>query len=395
MTSPLSPGAVFWLPAGEALYHTMQTAMRTFLLGEGYVAVNTPLIMDHELWKTSGHLEHYHENMFHVITGDELKRGEKPHRGLKPMNCPCHMLIFANKRRSYRELPLRIHDQGVLHRNEFSGVLGGLTRVRQFCQDDAHIFCSPEQILDEVLALIGLVKRLYEAFDLGFSAELSTRPEDRLGEEALWDEAEQALRGALEAAKLPHEVNEGDGAFYGPKIDFKVKDAIGRSHQCATIQLDFQLPRNFKLKYAGPDGEDHIPVVIHRAIFGSFERFLGILIEHYEGAFPAWLAPEVVRVAPISEKFGAYGAEVLAALKRAGIRASLDNGQEKIGKKVRSWRGARVPYIAVVGEQEQGAGTVALRSREGKEEALSVQALVEQIVAEMKVPFLSEPGEQG
>lgn len=391
MVSDLSPGAVFWLPAGEALYHTLQVAMRSLLLTEGYVAVNTPLIIDHALWETSGHLEHYHKNMFHVVSGEEVAQGAKPHRGLKPMNCPCHMLIFGNQRRSYRELPMRIHDQGVLHRNELSGALGGLTRVRQFCQDDAHIFCAPEQICDEVTAIIGLVQRVYSAFGLGYSAKLSTRPPNRLGEEALWDVAEDALRAAMDAAGLPYVLNEGDGAFYGPKIDFDVKDAIGRDFQCATIQLDFQLPRKFDLSFVGPDGADHVPVVIHRAIFGSFERFVGILIEHYAGAFPAWLAPEVLRIATVSDRSAAYGRDVFDTLRRAGHRVSLDDSADKVGRKVRSWRESRAPFLAVIGEAERDAGTVMLQSRAGERVSVPAASLAARLEEECRVPFLANP----
>jgi threonyl-tRNA synthetase len=394
MVSDLSPGAVFWLPNGESLYDTLKTGMRSLLLDEGYVAVNTPLVIDHKLWATSGHLEHYHKAMFHVVSGDEARDRLAPSRGLKPMNCPCHMLVFGAKRRSYRELPMRIHDQGVLHRNELSGALGGLTRVRQFCQDDAHIFCTREQIQAEVLAMIGLIQRVYGALGLGYSAKLSTRPAERLGEEALWDLAEGALQSALIEARLDYVVKAGDGAFYGPKIDFDVKDALGRDFQCATIQLDFQLPRRFELSFVGPDGNNDVPVVIHRAIFGSFERFIGILIEHFAGEFPAWLAPEVVRVATISDRSAEYGRRLLEQLRRGGIRATLDDSREKIGRKVRAWREARGPYLAIVGEKESAAGSVVLRSRDGSEVTLGVADLAARLARESKVPFLSKPASE-
>lgn len=388
MSSTLSPGAVFWLPNGEALYHTLQVAMRSLLLSEGYVVVNTPLILDHALWKTSGHLDHYHKNMFHIAGGEEITAGEQPHRGLKPMNCPCHMLIFGSQRRSHRDLPMRIHDQGVLHRNEQRGALGGLTRVRQFCQDDAHIFCTPEQVRDEVVAMIELVNRVYPAFGLAFTAKLSTRPQERLGDEGLWDRAEEALVDALSAVDLDYTVKAGSGAFYGPKIDFDVRDAIGREFQCATIQLDFQLPRSFELQYVGSDGERHTPVVVHRAIFGSFERFIGILIEHFAGAFPAWLSPESARVATVTNQAGAHAQRVLDALQEAGIRAKLDDTNDKIGKKVRAWHVARTPFLAVIGERERASNTVMLRTREGDQEVLSTDAFVARLVAETRVPFL-------
>ena len=387
--SDLAPGAPFFLPAGETLWHVLSVAMRKLLVDEGYVAVRTPLIIDHALWETSGHLEHYHQNMFHVLDGAALDRGDKPYRGLKPMNCPCHMVIFGDVRRSYRELPMRIHDQGVLHRNELKGALGGLTRVRQFCQDDAHIFCTEDQIRSEVVALIALVQRVYRAFGLGFHAKLSTRPDERLGEDGLWDFAEDALRGALVEADLEYELKEGDGAFYGPKIDFDIEDAIGRTWQCATIQLDYQLPRRFELEYTGRDGAAHVPVVIHRAIFGSFERFLGILIEHFAGDFPVWLAPESVRVASISEKTRGYAQGVVARLKAAGVRASVDVSDSKIGKKVRGWRSSHGPYLAVVGAREEEDDTVSLRSRSGGEESVSVDELVERLALESRVPFVA------
>ncbi|HJN74314.1 MAG TPA: threonine--tRNA ligase [Myxococcota bacterium] len=389
-----SPGAPFWLPRGEDLYHTLSEAMRTLLVRGGYSPVKTPLIFDKRLWERSGHWDHYQEGMYHFADGhyaegDSDEEDDSSILGLKPMNCPSHMLIFASKKRSYRELPLRIHDQGVLHRNELRGTLSGLTRVRQFCQDDAHIFCTEEQIEGEVKQLLELVEVLYTAFGLGFRAKLSTRPEDKLGSDELWDQAEDALKAALDSAGLDYELNEGDGAFYGPKIDFDVLDALERQWQCATIQLDFQIPRRFELSYVGADNEEHTPVVVHRAVFGSFERFIGILIEHYAGAFPVWLTPEQVRVATVSEKSREYGARVFEALRVAGVKATLDDGDQKIGKKIRMWHGDLVPYLAVIGEKEQAAGTVTIRSREGLEGGtLTLEAFVARVLAESEAPFL-------
>jgi threonyl-tRNA synthetase len=283
---------------------------------------------------------------------------------------------------------MRLHDQGVLHRNELRGALGGLTRVRQFCQDDAHIFCTEEQIQGEVLELLKLVKRVYLAFDLGFQVKLSTRPEKKLGDDALWDQAEDALRAALEGAGMDFELKEGDGAFYGPKIDFDVLDALGRDFQCATIQLDFQLPRRFELSYIGADNEPHTPVVVHRAIFGSFERFIGILIEHFAGAFPVWMAPESVRILTVSEKSVSHGQAVLAALKAAGVKATGDFGDEKIGRKIRECHGDKVNYMAVVGERELEENTVSIRSRDhGDLGSLALADFVNRLVQESLPPI--------
>jgi threonyl-tRNA synthetase len=388
-----APGAAFWLPKGEDLYHTLSEAMRTLLKDEGYVPVRTPMVFDKALWETSGHWAHYQSNMYHFAEGHHHEGAsdeEDDSRilGLKPMNCPSHMLIFGSQRRSYRELPLRIHDQGVLHRNEVRGALGGLTRVRQFCQDDAHIFCTHEQIQSEVADLLNLVRRVYECFGLGFQAKLSTRPQEHLGSVALWDQAEESLESALKQAGLAYKVNVGDGAFYGPKIDFDVLDALGRDWQCATIQLDFQIPQRFELRYVGADNTEHAPVVIHRAIFGSFERFIGILIEHYAGAFPLWLSPEHVRVMTVSEKSLSHGAAVTAALKAAGVKVTFNNNDDKIGKKIREGIGDKVPYMAIIGEQELESGGVAVRSRDhGELGALSVEDFITRLRAEARVPF--------
>jgi len=383
-----APGAAFWLPKGEDLYNTLAARMRELLLDEGYVAVRTPLVFDQKLWETSGHWQHYQEDMFHFPQTRHGDAQEGREVGLKPMNCPSHMLIFGSRKRSYRELPIRIHDQGVLHRNELSGTLSGLTRVRQFSQDDAHLFCTEEQIEEEVRSLIALVDRAYRAFDMTYRVKLSTRPEGKLGDEDLWDRAEDALRSALDAVGLAYRVDAGEGVFYGPKIDFDVFDALGRAWQCATIQLDFNLPRRFELTYIGPDNTPHTPVVIHRAIFGSFERFIGILIEHYAGAFPVWLAPEQVRVMTVSEKSVPHGTSVTKALKEAGVKAVFDDSDNKIGYKIRDAHGQRIPYMAIIGEREQEDGTVSIRSRDhGDLGTMSVADFTARVVEESSPRF--------
>ena len=355
---PWAPGAAFWLAKGTTLYNTLANYMRDVLFPAGYVELKTPLIYNKALWETSGHWSFYRQNMFTIESGEEQV-------GVKPMNCPGHMLAFASDVRSYRDLPLRFHEQTPLHRNELAGVLSGLTRVRQFSQDDAHCFVTQEQIGDEVERLIVLVQRVYRDFGLPFTAKLATRPAEFLGEVATWDSAESQLKAALDRTKQPYELNAGDGAFYGPKIDFDVTDAIGRKWQCATIQLDYQIPQRFGLKYVGADNAEHTPIVIHRAIFGSFERFIAILIEHFAGAFPLWLAPIQAIVLPISDRHLAYGASVRERLQAAGLRATLDERQEKIGYKIREAQLQKVPYMLVVGDREAETGTVSVRERSG------------------------------
>jgi threonyl-tRNA synthetase len=356
---PWAPGATFWLGKGATLYNTLANYMREVLFPAGYVELKTPLIYNKALWETSGHWQHYRENMFLV----EGRDGEE--MGVKAMNCPGHMLVFGSQVRSYKDLPLRFHEQTPLHRNEASGVLTGLTRVRQFSQDDAHCFVTEEQIASEVEALLRLVQRVYGDFDLPYVAKLSTRPAEFLGEIATWDRAEAALTQALTAAGQAYTINAGDGAFYGPKIDFDITDAIGRKWQCATIQLDYQMPERFGLKYVGADNAEHMPIVIHRAIFGSFERFIAILIEHYAGAFPLWLAPVQVIVLPIADRHADYARSVQAQLDAAGLRAELDDRQEKIGFKIREAQLQKIPYMLVAGDREAAEGTIAVRSRIG------------------------------
>jgi threonyl-tRNA synthetase len=355
---PWAPGAPIWLANGTTLYNTLAAYMREVLFPAGYVELKTPLVLNKALWETSGHWEHYRQNMF-------LIESEGEQMGVKAMNCPGHMLVFASQVRSYRDLPLRFHEQTPLHRNEASGVLSGLTRVRQFSQDDAHCFVTEAQIASEVEALIRLVQRVHRDFGLEYTAKLSTRPEQFLGEVATWDHAEAALRQALEAAGQPHTINEGDGAFYGPKIDFDITDAIGRKWQCATIQLDYQMPQRFGLKYVGADNAEHCPIVIHRAIFGSFERFIALLVEHYAGAFPLWLAPVQAVVLPIADRHLPYAHAVRDELVTAGLRATVDDRQEKIGYKIREAQVQKIPYMLVVGDREAAAGTVGVRHRAG------------------------------
>lgn len=382
-----APGAAFWLPRGERLWHVLSEAMRGLLLGEGYIAVRTPMLFDKALFEESGHWSHYRQNMFCIHKHEE---GEDEPRtfSLKPMNCPSHMLIFRSQKRSYRELPMRIHDQGVLHRDELRGALGGLTRVRQLSQDDAHLFCTPEQIGEEVDKLLQLVERVYTPLGLPYKCKLSTRPEDKLGDDALWDQAEGALKDALEKNGVEYTINAGDGAFYGPKIDIDAVDALGRAWQCATVQVDYQLPMRFKLSYVGADNQEHTPVVLHRAIFGSFERFIGILIEHFNGAFPMWLAPEQVRVMTVSEKSEEWGSEVAAKLAEAGVRVELDVSADKIGAKIRLAHQMKPVYYIVVGEKEQNERTVSVKGRANADlGSMTLDELVSLCVAESVVPF--------
>ena len=351
-----APGATFWLPKGTTLYNILANYMRGVLFPAGYEEVKAPIVFNKALWETSGHWSHYRQNMFLVESeGEEM--------GLKAMNCPGHMLIFGSEARSYRDLPIRLHEQTPLHRNEASGVLSGLTRVRQFSQDDAHCFVMESQIAEEVERILRLVQRVYGDFGMSIEMKLSTRPPEFLGAVETWDHAEASLKQALDAAGQPYTINAGDGAFYGPKIDFDVTDAIGRKWQCATIQLDYQLPARFKLTYIGADNTEHTPVVIHRAIFGSFERFLALLIEHYAGAWPLWLAPVQVALLPIADRHVPYATGIQERLAAAGLRVQLDARVEKIGYKIREAQLQKVPYMLVIGDREAAEGTVSVRSR--------------------------------
>ncbi len=361
MFHPYAPGAPFWLPKGTVLYQTLADLMRRLLVGHaGYVEVRSPLIFNKALWETSGHWQKFRENMFTLEAEDQ-------ELGVKSMNCPGHMLIFASQLRSYRDLPMRIHDQSVLHRNEVSGTLSGLTRVRQFCQDDAHLFVRPDQIEEEVTKLLGLVAKVYGFFGLSYDMELSTRnPESYLGDLETWERAEANLRAALEANGIPYRVQPGEAAFYGPKIDIGVTDAIGRRWQCATIQLDYQMPERFELEYVAEDQSRQRPVVIHRAIYGSFERFIAMLIEHYAGAFPFWLAPQQAVVLPIADRHTPYAEGIVARLRAEGFRVEIDARRENLNHKIREAQLQKIPYMLVVGDREAEAGAAAVRLRTGE-----------------------------
>jgi len=355
----VAPGAPFWLPNGMVLVRELERFARESLDAHGYQEISTPLLVNKRLWEQSGHWEHYQDNMFKVEVEEEIF-------SLKPMNCPEATYVYRRALRSYRDLPLRFSEMGRCHRNERSGTLTGLVRVRQFTQDDAHIFCRPDQLQDEITALLALVREWYKVFTLEPSFKLATRPEKYLGTPAQWDAAEQALHEALRANGVAYDLNPGDGAFYGPKIDVDVQDVLGRQWQIATIQADLtMLPERFALEYVDADGQPKRPVAIHRAIFGSYERFIGILVEHYAGAFPTWLAPVQARVLPISEKFSAYARTVHARLRGARIRAELDDRNEKLGYRIRDAQLRKVPYMLVCGAREADAGTVSLRHRTG------------------------------
>lgn len=353
---PEAAGFVFWLPKGMVVYRTLEEYSRQLQLSHGYVEVSTPWVYDVSLWKRSGHFDHYKDNMFFIPREDEQL-------GLKPMNCPGAALAFGSRVRSYRELPLRLMEYGALSRYERSGTMHGLFRVRGFVQDDAHIFLPEEDIAAEVGRILDLVDEVYRPFGMSYRIHLSTRPDDAMGEPELWERAETALAEALAAHGRPYDLKPKDGAFYGPKLDFDLFDSLHRPWQCATIQLDFQLPRTFDLTFRGRDGQEHRPVVLHRAILGSLERFIGILTEHYAGAFPPWLAPVQVRVLPIAERHGDFAREVLERLVAAGIRAELDASDEKFGQKIRRAQLEKVPYMAVVGDREVESRTVSVRTR--------------------------------
>ena len=372
------PGFPFFLPKGMVLKNTLLDYWREIHEKAGYVEISTPIMLSRHLWETSGHWDHYKENMYTTVIDDT-------DFAIKPMNCPGGILVYKSEPRSYKDLPLRMGELGLVHRHEKSGQLHGLMRVRCFTQDDAHIFMMPEQIRDEIKGVAKLIDSVYQLFGFKYHVELSTRPEDSMGSDEDWEMATEGLRGALDDLGLDYVVNEGDGAFYGPKIDFHLEDSIGRTWQCGTIQLDFQLPLRFECEYTGADGEKHRPIMIHRVAFGSIERFIGILIEHFAGAFPTWLAPVQVKVLPISEKHMEYGEKVLAELKEAGIRAEIDPRAEKIGYKIREARLQKIPYMLVVGAKEEEEGKVAVRSRFlGDEGAKSLDEFIASIKEEIR-----------
>ena len=378
MMHEAGPGFPFFLPKGMVLKNTLLDYWREIHRKAGYVEISTPVILNRSLWETSGHWDHYKNNMYTtVIDGEDY--------AIKPMNCPGGVLVYASEPRSYRDLPLRMGELGLVHRHEKSGQLHGLMRVRCFTQDDAHIFMTPEQIKDEIKGVAGLINEVYSLFGFQYHVELSTRPEDSMGSDEDWEMATDALRSALDELQLPYVVNEGDGAFYGPKIDFHLVDCIGRTWQCGTIQLDFQLPQRFELEYVGADGEKHRPIMIHRVVFGSIERFIGILIEHFAGAFPTWLAPVQVKVLPISDKYMDYAQNVLNKLTEAGIRAEVDTRAEKIGYKIREAQTAKIPYMLVVGQKEEEENTVSVRSRAaGDEGARNLDTFIADILKEIE-----------
>jgi threonyl-tRNA synthetase len=391
---PAAPGAVFWTSRGTSIYTTLSTAMRKMCLANGYQEIKTPLLYNKSLWERSGHWGKYRENMFLILDPEAdptLPEDERASISLKPMNCPSHYLFYGMKRRSYRELPLRLHTQDVLHRNEATGVLSGLTRVRQFQQDDAHIMLMESQIADEVARLTTLIAKVYGAFGLEFTAKFATRPEKKIGDDALWDKAESALKAALVQTGLPYELKPGDGAFYGPKIDFDVADSIGRKWQLGTIQLDYNAPERFEMTYIGADNSEHRPVVIHRAIYGSFERFIGILIEHFAGDFPVWLAPEQARILPVADAHHAWAEEVATRMAALGLRVEIDRSQGRIGGMIREAQLAKVPYTLVVGDKEVAAKGVNARKRgTGKDAELGLIPLdtfLAQITKEAELPY--------
>ena len=378
MITPEGPGFPFFLPKGMVLRNILEDFWRKIHVQNGYVEIKTPIILNEELWHRSGHWDHYKENMY-------TTKIDKVDYGIKPMNCPGGMLVYKSQMHSYKDLPIRAGELGLVHRHEKSGELNGLFRVRCFTQDDAHIFCLPEQIESEIVNLIHLINQVYSLFGFSYTLELSTRPDNSMGSDEDWQMAESALKKALEDENIPYALNEGDGAFYGPKIAFHIKDCLGRQWQCGTIQLDFQMPERFDLTYIGEDGEKHRPVMLHRVIFGSIERFIGILIEHYAGAFPTWLSPVQVKVMTITDAQQEYAKQVVDQMRQAGMRVELDDRNEKIGYKIREGQMEKVPYMLVIGEKEKEAGTVGVRARsEGDIGSMPVSEFIQKIQEEVK-----------
>ena len=373
------PGFPFFLPKGMILKNTLIDYWREVHTRAGYSEISTPMMMNRALWERSGHWDHYKDNMYTTVI-------DETDFAIKPMNCPGGLLVYKTQLHSYRDLPLRLGELGLVHRHELSGALHGLMRVRCFTQDDAHIFMTKEQIKDEIKGVVALIDEVYSLFGFKYHVELSTRPEDSMGSDDDWEIATSSLKDALEEIGLDFVINEGDGAFYGPKIDFHLEDSLGRTWQCGTIQLDFQLPERFELEYMGADGEKHRPVMIHRVVFGSIERFIGILIEHFAGAFPLWLAPEQVKIIPISDKQLDYAKDLLSKLEAAHIRASIDDRSEKMGYKIRQAQLEKIPYMLVVGDKEMEDGTVSVRSRKGGDIGkMSADELVSKLVEEIEI----------
>lgn len=371
------PGFPFFLPKGMVLKNLLIDYWREIHREAGYQEISTPMILSRSLWERSGHWAHYKENMYTTVIDEE-------DYAIKPMNCPGGMLVYKTKPRSYRDLPLRVGELGLVHRHELSGALHGLMRVRCFTQDDAHIFMTPDQIKEEIKGVVALIDKVYGTFGFPYKIELSTMPEDHMGELADWERATDALRGAITELGYAYEVNEGDGAFYGPKLDFHLQDCLGRTWQCGTIQLDFQLPERFELEYTGADGQKHRPIMIHRVVFGSIERFIGILIEHFAGAFPLWIAPEQVRILPISERHHEKAREIYQQLFNAGMRVEIDERSEKIGYKIREAQLQKIPYMLIIGDKEAESGTVSVRRRgEGDLGAVKTEAFLATALAEI------------
>ena len=356
MISPEGPGFPFYLPKGMIIRNELIDYWRQIHAKAGYKEIMTPIMLNRHLWETSGHWDHYKDNMYLSTIDDETY-------AIKPMNCPGGVLVYKSEPHSYKELPLRLGELGIVHRYEKSGELGGLLRVRSFTQDDAHIFMTPSQIKDEIKNVVALIDEVYKVFNFTYHVELSTRPDNSMGSDEDWELATNALKGALDELKLDYIINEGDGAFYGPKIDFHLKDTIGRTWQCGTIQLDFQLPQRFELEYVGEDGEKHRPIMIHRVIYGSIDRFIGLLIENFAGAFPLWLSPEQVRLLSLTERNCDYVNEITATLRENGLRAESDNRNEKIGYKIREALNEKVPYLIIVGDEEEKNKTISIRGR--------------------------------
>ncbi|MGN0597582.1 MAG: threonine--tRNA ligase [Ruminiclostridium sp.] len=372
-----SVGMPFFLPDGMTLKNTLISYWREIHQREGYVEIQTPMMLNRKLWETSGHWDHYKDNMYTTKIDEE-------EYAVKPMNCPGGMLVYKSKPRSYRDLPIRMGELGLVHRHEKSGALHGLFRVRCFTQDDAHIFMTEEQITDEIIGVVRLIDEVYSLFGFKYHVELSTRPEDSIGSDEDWELATNGLKAALDKLGLPYVVNEGDGAFYGPKIDFHLEDSIGRTWQCGTIQLDFQLPQRFNAEYTGADGEKHRPIMIHRVVFGSIERFIGILTEHYAGRFPLWLAPSQVKILPVSDKFMGYCNDISARLKADGIRCSTDSRAEKIGYKIREAQLTKTPYMLIIGAKEAEKGTISVRCADGKTFETDIESFMGRLNDEIK-----------